>query len=240
MWTLATWWFEGRIRTFSRPDAVLDRLVYAVVANVVIGVFAAAALLRFLTRDDPGGRALAGFGSWRRTAFRAPLAFAAGFGLYVVQGAPATGPVVLLNAYAQVFVVSVAEVMVCWSVLGTMVALGIDAPKWAAFSVAAIVASAVFGVYHFAHSAPFNTVGMVGLLSALGLLTSIVFFLSRDVYATILFHNFLGTFGVVQALAAQGKLDAFQTVEVPLVVTALAALCVLIGADRWLVRRGAP
>ena len=33
------------------------------------------------------------------------------------------------------------------------------------------------------------------------------FFLSRDIYATIVFHNFLGVFGVVQALAASGRLE---------------------------------
>ena len=130
----------------------------------------------------------------------------------------------MLNAYSQVFVVSMAEVVVCWSVAATMVALGIKASKWVAIPVAAAVASLLFGAYHFAHSPPFNTVGMVSFLSVIGLLTSAVFFVSRDVYATILFHNFLGMFGVVQALAAQDKLAVFQTVQAPLVGTALVAL----------------
>lgn len=34
--------------------------------------------------------------------------------------------------------------------------------------VAAIVASVLFGVYHFAHSPPFNTVDLVVLLTAIG------------------------------------------------------------------------
>jgi hypothetical protein len=104
--------------------------------------------------------------------------------------------------------------------------------------VAAVVACLAFGAYHFAHSAPFNTVGMVAFLGVIGLLTSLVFFLSRDVYCTILFHDFPGVFGVVQAQAAQHNLGAFQTVQVPLVGTALAALLILVAADRLIVRRG--
>jgi hypothetical protein len=74
-------------------------------------------------------------------------------------------------------------------------------------------------------------------LSAIGLLTSVFFFLCRDVYATILFHNFLGMFGVVQALRVQDNLGAFQTVQASLVGTALVALLVLIAADLSIVRR---
>lgn len=237
LWTLGTWWFEGRIGTFSRPDSVIDRLIYTGVVNILIGVVAAVTLLGVLTRDDAKGRAFAGFDSWRRTALWAPLGFAVGLGLYFGQGAPSTDPVVLLNAYSQVFVVSMAEVIVCWSLVATMFVRGIDASNWIAIPVAAVLASLLFGVYHFAHSAPFNTIGMVAFLSVIGLLTSAVFFLSGDIYGTILFHNFLGMFGVVQALAAQDNLAAFESVQVPLVVTAVIALLVLIAADRLILRR---
>jgi membrane protease YdiL (CAAX protease family) len=50
--------------------------------------------------------------------------------------------------------------------------------------LAAVLASILFGVYHFAHSAPFNTVHMVLLLSAVGLVTSAFFFISRDIAGT--------------------------------------------------------
>jgi hypothetical protein len=78
---------------------------------------------------------------------------------------------------------------------------------------------------------------MVAFLSVIGLVTSVVFFVSRDVYATILFHNFLGTFGVVQALAAQDNLASFTSVQWPLICTAIIALLALIVADLLLIRR---
>ena len=48
---------------------------------------------------------------------------------------------------------------------------------------------------------------MVALLTLVGLVTSVAFFASRSVYAAIIFHDFLGVFGVLQALASAGKLS---------------------------------
>jgi hypothetical protein len=145
----------------------------------------------------------------------------------------------VVNAFAQVFVVSMAEVMVCWALVGGMVALGVGGSRWASITFAVVVASLLFGFYHFAHSAPFNTPRMVIFLSVIGLMTSVFFFVSRDVYATILFHNFLGAFGVVQALAAQQNLGAFEVLQVPLIATAIAALVVLVTVDALVIRGGA-
>lgn len=113
-------------------------------------------------------------------------------------------------------------------------------PRGRAVSVvgAALVASVLFGLYHFAHSAPFNTVEMVALLTVVGLVTSAFFFVARDVYATIVFHNFLGMFGVVQALSASGRLEAFTAVQAPLVVMALATVAVLALSDWMVLRKG--
>jgi len=46
---------------------------------------------------------------------------------------------------------------------------------------AAIAASVAFGLYHFAHSPPFDTWRMVGLLTVVGFATGAFFFVSRDV-----------------------------------------------------------
>ena len=133
---------------------------------------------------------------------------------------------------------SAAEVVVCWAVLGASVEALLK-PHGRAISAiaAALVASLMFGIYHFAHSAPFNTIGMVALLTAVGLATSAFFFIGRDVYATILFHNLLGVFGVLQALAESGRLDALTTLQAPLLIMAAAAAGSLAVLDRVLLRR---
>ena len=144
----------------------------------------------------------------------------------------------ILNAFAQVLVVSAAEVIVCWAVLGCAFESALQGVgRWFAVIVAAVIASMLFGVYHFAHSAPFNSVGMVAFLSAIGLVTSLFFFVSRDVYGTIVFHNFLGVLGVVNALAAKNLLQPLTEPQPRLLGTAIVTILVLMTVERFALRR---
>ena len=77
---------------------------------------------------------------------------------------------------------------------------------------------------------PFNTVPLVVFLSVIGLVTSVFFFVSRDVYGTIVFHNFLGITGVIGALESSGSLAVFERLIIPLLVMAVVALALLIAA----------
>ena len=101
--------------------------------------------------------------------------------------------------------------------------------------MAALIASAFFGVYHFAHSPPSNTLGFVVLLTVIGLVTSLFFFVSPDVYGTIVFHNFAGIFGVIQALERSGNLGSFESLVVPLLVNAVVAIGLLVAAHALLI-----
>ena len=203
------------------------RLIYALVANILIGIIGSALVIRYLSRTGEIPTQQAGFRGLGHTA--AAVAVGVALGFYALRGAPSLDPIVILNAYAQVLVVTVAEVLVCWAVVGSVVEslLHDDHGRWVSVVVAAIIASVLFGVYHFAHSPPFNTVGLIVLLTVIGLVTSVFFFVSRDVYGTIAFHNFLGIIGVIQALDASGNLASFERPVIPLLVMA-AAIAVLI------------
>ncbi|WP_163272560.1 CPBP family glutamic-type intramembrane protease [Chelativorans alearense] len=237
VWTAATWFLEGRIHTLLRPEAVVDRLVYVVVANLAIGVVGALLVLRFVISSGGANREHTGFGRRSPSISWIVAGMALGLALYFVQGAPSMNPIVILNAYAQVLAVSAAEVIVCWALVGGVLKGAFGSSRWVSAAGAAVVASLLFGLYHFAHSPPFDTIGMVVLLTVVGLLTSAFFFASRDVYATIIFHNFLGVYGVVQALAAADKLVGFAAPQVPLLATAGVALLILVAADMLIVRR---
>lgn len=152
-------------------------------------------------------REVAGFGIHVPSPLRLVIALLLGLSLYVLQGAPTRNPVVVANGFAQVLVVSVAEVIVCWALVGAAVESWLRPHMRFAWLPAAIAASVLFGLYHFAHSTPFNMIGMVAPLTGVGFVTSGFFFLSHDIYATIVFHSFLGVFGVAQALAASGRLE---------------------------------
>ncbi|HUH02835.1 MAG TPA: hypothetical protein VML75_12645 [Kofleriaceae bacterium] len=237
VWTCATWLLEGRIETLPRPEAALDRAIYAIIANLLIGIVGAMAVLRVLISWRSVEMPAAGFGRSGSSAVRTMIGLALGLTIYVLQGAPSLDPIVVANAFSQVLVVSAAEVVVCWAVVGA-VAEAVLRSRGQVISIigAALVASTLFGLYHFAHSAPFNTPGMVALLSVVGLLTSAVFFIVRDIYATIAFHNFLGVFGVVQALAATGQLGAITALQPPLLIMAAATVGVLWLSERTLLR----
>ena len=115
----------------------------------------------------------------------------------------------------------------CWALVGAAVESWLRPHMRFAWLPAGMAASVLFGLYHFAHSTPFNTIGMVALLTGVGFVTSAFFFLSRDIYATIVFHNLLGVFGVVQALAASGRLETLDSKQPALMVMAAAAAVVL-------------
>jgi hypothetical protein len=102
-----------------------------------------------------------------------------------------------------------------------------------------VVASVTFGVYHAAHSAPFNTPGMIATLTAVGAVTSTVFLLLRDVYGTIVFHNCLAVYGVLETLVATGKVGEYGELRAPLLITALASLAILVIARILVLRDGA-
>ena len=227
--------FEGRIETLLRPEAQVQRLFYALVVNLLVGVLGTFFVLRRYRSALAADPRDAGFGHGRRSLFWVAVGIVAGSAFYLLQGAPSTHPVVVLNGFSQVLTVSAAEVLVCWALVGRAVEV-VAKPRGdvVSLSLAVLAASVLFGLYHFAHSAPFNSVKMVALLSVVGLVTSTFYFISRDVAGTLVFHNFLGTFGVVQALHAAGELAAFERLQLPLVSTALLTVALIASGYYWL------
>ena len=167
VWVLATWLLEGRISTLLRPEAVADRILYTVVANILIGTVLALAVLRNLGTERSGQAETAGFRPLRRTIPAAAAGFLLGLILFLFQGPATTDPVILLNIYAQVLTVTIAEVAVCWVLAGSVAERLLSGRSRIAAAAGAILISGVlFGIYHFAHSAPFNQPIMVAFLTS--------------------------------------------------------------------------
>jgi hypothetical protein len=166
------------------------------------------------------------------------IALGTGAGFFTLMGGGSSSPIVLLNLSAQVIVVSIAEVVVCWALVGGTIEKRLEAHgRLIAGTGAALAASTLFGVYHLAHSPPFNQPAMIALLTVVGVATSIFFLVSRDLYATIVLHNAFGTFGVLGSVAASGQLELYAKPRPELLVAAAAAIVLLGGADRVLLRR---
>ena len=236
MWTLTTYLLEGRLLTLHRPEAVLNRFVYTLVSNILIGIVGSITLIRFLLNhtyiSNPSLFGLIG-STWLILGIMIGLAF--GLAFFFKQSFPSRHPIVIINAYSQVLVVSIAEVIVCWVLVGGSIANMGKNPIYLILAV--IVSSVLFGLYHFGHSPPFNTIKMVIILTIVGLVTGVFYFLTRNIYGTILFHNFMGIKGVTEALANSGRIESFKELQLPIVATALVAVIILVILDTMFLRQ---
>jgi hypothetical protein len=238
-WVAATYLLEGLPGTLLRPEAVGLRLAYAGVASLLLGILLPLWLLGRYVRAGFGTCEDFGFSGAGRVAVSVVLGALAGYALFAMnQNAPAH-PMAVANAFAQVWVVSVAEVLVCWGLVGSAVEAALrPRSRVAAPVLAALAASVLFGVYHFAHSAPFNEPRMVAFLAGIGLVTSVWWFASRDVCGTAVFHNFFAVTGVLAALQAGGLVAERPGPAIPLWITAVVAtIALVLPAVLWVRRQ---
>ena len=236
IWTLATYILEGRLLTLHRPEAILNRFVYTLVSNILIGIVGTMILIRFILRqtDVPNPSY---FGLIGPTRLIVGIVIGLVFGLvfFFTQSFPSRHPVLIINAYTQVLVVSIAEVIVCWVLVGGSIANMGKNPIYIILAV--FLSSFLFGLYHFGHSPPFNTMKMVIILTLVGLVTGVFYFFTRNIYGTILFHNFMGTKGVTEALANSGRIESFKELQIPIIATAIVAVVILVALDTMYLRR---
>jgi membrane protease YdiL (CAAX protease family) len=233
IWVLATYLLEGRINLLQKPDP-LGRLTYAVVANIAIGTVIAIWLLKpsissgFLTIRQLG------FQSIKRILIVVTITGVIGFVLFVVQRPVTFDPVVVLNIFAQTLPGSIAEVVVCWAAIGTTFeSIARNKGRIISIIFGAAIATILFGVYHFAHSPPFNEPGTVLFLMYPGILTSLVYFIGRDIYAAIIFHNFQALFGVMMNV----NVASFTQPAYPILILAIASMLALVISDLLLIRK---
>lgn len=232
LWTAVTYLLEGRIGLVHNPTP-LGRAIYVLLANVIIGIGLAFWALRLFVASNIARAEQLGFRSLKRTVIAGLLALVVGGGLFLLQS-PTRNPLLLFNGFAQVLPVSIAEVMVCWAVIGgSFEAWSQSKGKVVGMVVGIVAANFLFGIYHYAHSAPFNQSWMVFFLMIPGLVTSLVYFLGRDIYATILFHNFLGMTGVMQNVDPERFSQPLYHLYILLVISVVA----LIAADVFFIRR---
>ena len=237
-WVTATYILEGRILTLLRPEAVFERIAYTVVANFLIGIIVGVWVLRSFLRSGVVTLKQSGFNSIHHTVVAVVVAGVIGFILLMVLNPPSLNPIIILNIYAQVLTVSIAEIIVCWGVIGvSFEAVTRTKGRVVSMLIGILSADFLFGIYHFAHSPPFNQIGMVLFLMVIGLFTSLIYFIGRNIYATIVFHNFFGVLGVMQALEKSGNLSAYDQPLLPILTMAFLSVIILICSEIFVVRR---
>lgn len=227
-WTLATYLLEGRVNLLISGDPV-GRLTYAVIANLLIGTVLALYIMNLFWKSGGISREEFGFQPAKRTLVSLIGAFVLGLLIFVLQSPKSLDPVVVLNVFAQVFTTSTAEILVVYALVGvTGVCLTRSLGRIPSLIVGIALASVLFGAYHIAHSPPFNTLSLILLLTLIGVITGVFFFLVREIYSTIVFHNFLALFGVMQN-ADPANFQAPNALLLGMMVVTVAVLVVTEG-----------
>ena len=233
IWTLATYLLEGRVDLLHTHDSV-GRLEYTIIANIIIGIVLSMIFVKYALSAGLFSTKQIGLRSITNTVILTAVTGIAGFFLFYVQGPSTLNPIAITNVFLQTLPVSIAEVIVCWVVVGASVKsltnnrLG----KKTSLILGLFISAVVFGLYHFAHSAPFNQPQVVFFLMLPGILTGIVFFLGRNLFATIVFHNFQALFGVLASV----PLSQMLQIQIPIVLFAGVSIVVMIIMDKVVLR----
>jgi hypothetical protein len=222
IWVLATFMLEGRTRLLERFDPS-GRALYAVVANILVGTV----LALVAARANRAAEGLEGSGAraWSRWL---AVAITLGIGASVVALAAPTSArdaVVLSNAFTQVLPTSIAEVVVCWMLVGgTARRLTSSAGRIGSTVLAVLVADVAFALYHVAHSPPFDQPRMMLFLALPGLVIGALVYVVRNVWVAIVAQSFFAVIGMVQNIDASAFRHPFVWAY------ALAALSVAVFA----------
>lgn len=228
-WVAATYILEGRIHLFQTVDPI-GRMTYVVIANIAIGTVLSAIAIRYLLKAQFVKPDQLGLSKSRlRTVAIIASAAAGGLVLFLLQSPRTIEPIVVFNAFMQVLPVSIAEVMVCWALIGSSFeSLAKNSNKGRIVSsviVGAVAASVLFGVYHYAHSPPFNQTSMILFLMLPSIATAVTYFLGRDIYAAVIVQNFMGIVGVMAGLP---NLEVYRQPMVPLYVLSAVSVAALV------------
>jgi ABC-type uncharacterized transport system permease subunit len=147
----------------------------------------------------------------------------------MLQNPRTTEPIIVFNAFMQALPVSITEVMVCWALIGSSFeSLVKNKNKRRIVSsiiVGAVAASVLFGVYHYAHSPPFNQTTVVLFLMLPSIATAVTYFLGRDIYAAVIVQNFMGIVGVLSGLP---NLEVYKQPMVPIYALSAISIAALV------------
>ncbi len=247
VWFALTYLLEGWTHTFLQPEAVVEHEIYRVthfvVANVIVGTILTVLAMRFLAASHFITFTQAGFRSFSNTLTSIIMGAVMGFIIYALGlfglKPPSLDPVVMLNAYAQMLGGAIAATLVCWALAGTIfVSMTKQNGNVVSAIVGILMSSILFGIYHLALAPPNNTFEAVIFTTVLvGVATSLFFFISHDIYGTIVFSNFQWMFGVLHGQASSGNLGTYGQPMYNFYIMALVSVIVLITMDMKFIRR---
>jgi hypothetical protein len=209
-----------------------ERALYILIANIFVGIILASWAIKASMSSASEDRADLGFRSRGHTLLAVLVTFILGLGLFLILNPTSREPIFILNIFSLVLPVSIAEVMVCWALVGKgFERLFKEKSKPASILAGILMADIFFAFYHFAHRPPFNQLSVELFLLIPGLVTGLVYFIGRELYAAIVIQNFLGMIGVSRNADAQ----FYGQPLYPLYYLALLAVLALLLSDMFII-----
>ena len=191
------------------------RLLYPLAVVFLAGTLVPALSVRWLTR---GGwiRADAPFSGGRAAVLGISLVVGCCLIVLALRGQLRGELRRAVRLFIALFAVSLAEVLVFLVILFNLtevVLAPLFHPLWGLVA-AAVVCSALFGLYHFTHPAPWNNWAQAARLSVVWFFVCLAYVLTRDVWAATIIDTSFATIGFVR--------NRVMTLDATPPVTALA------------------
>ena len=174
------------------------------------------------------------FGNGRWEPFKLAGALAAGL---VIASFPlgrqlAAEPAHALHVFVWAFMTSIVEVLVFLGIVYNVIHALVSrvGPRWLAVIIGVLAASALFALYHFSYSPPWNTSALALTVGVVWLEVATVYLITRSLWAAIVFNNTMAMLGFL--LNRVTALDGEPLALGLLLDALLVALTVLLSRER--------
>jgi hypothetical protein len=231
-WIIEVWLLEGSLHLFRTPDP-FGIMIYTIVGCILTGIIVPVLLMRRSFASGAVNMYQVGFRAPRRTIVMCTLtviALCIVF-LFLVPDEPARSA---MYALCLLYLpTGIATVMVCWALVGThLQALVRGGGVIISIATSVVITSVLFMLSLHAYSPEFSMQSTAVSAILLGIVTAIIFFAVRDVYAAVI----AVTSGTAYLLLGAGFPAAAITGPV-LPAASVCALGALIGVHVWLLHR---
>lgn len=186
IWLIEIFLLEGSPALFLNPDPV-PLVIYTAAGCVLIGILAPVLLIRRSFASRSVNMLQIGFRPLRRTV--AVCTVTAILCYFVVLLAVPAGPgrVFASGAFLLYLPTAIAAVMICWVYIGThLQALVRTGGAVVSIPTGVVITSILFGIASLAHTPAAGHGDTLVRSILLGIVTALVFFAARDVYATVI------------------------------------------------------
>jgi hypothetical protein len=232
-WLIEIFLFEGNISLFRTLDPVAV-ILYTLVGCILIGTVVPVILIRRSFLSGAVNMYQIGFRSLRRTVVICTVTVIACYITVMLCSPAGISRLALAELFLLYLPTGIASVMICWVLTGThLQALLRPGGVLASITTGVVVTSILFGITAVVHTPAAGLQAPLVLAILLGMVTALVFFAARDVYAAVI----VVTTGMVLLFHGMTDTTLLEGAFPLVTLSALAAFVALLGIHLYFSRR---